>query len=178
LSSITHTKPATSAAAAGLGPGHLALDAGCGAGRVTRELLKAVAPSGYVFALDLSARMVARARAALPPGVIYACAPVEQMPLPEASLDAVFCYNCFHLFACHRLALTEFRRALKPGGRLVIMHSEPMEKVYAPAMAISSRGQGRPLAPADLVLLVVRRGFFLLKAPRRTSQVLVAAVKS
>jgi SAM-dependent methyltransferase len=164
--------------AARVKPGDLVLEPGCGAGRVTRELEEAVGAAGWVFALDISDRMLARARSAGRERVGYSLAPVERLPLRADSMDAVLCYNCFHLFACPLRALTEIQRVLKPGGRLAIVHSEPMEKLYRPVRSGGGSGLVWSTAPAELGLLLVRRGFELEQAPRLNASVLLAARKS
>lgn len=43
-------------------------------------------------------------------------APAQQIPLPDASVDLLFCYAAAHHFVDHAAALTEARRLLRPGG--------------------------------------------------------------
>lgn len=56
------TRATTVVANLGLGPGMRVLDAGCGPGRLTMELAKAVGPSGSVVAIDIQQRMLTRVR--------------------------------------------------------------------------------------------------------------------
>ena len=97
------------------GPGELVLDAGCGGGGVTRQLL---ATGARVIAVDADAAMVAKARETLPPEV-----PVLHQDLTELSIDepvdAVFSCAVFHWILDHDRLFERLRAALKPGGRLV-----------------------------------------------------------
>jgi ubiquinone/menaquinone biosynthesis C-methylase UbiE len=43
------------------------------------------------------------------------------LPLPGRSFDRVFCANSFHYFREPRVALSEMRRVLRPGGLLVLV---------------------------------------------------------
>jgi len=110
---------------AGLEPGMLALDLGCGRGATARHLAK----SGYrVLALDPSAQMLSEAKMlgnalqgnAGPSAVMT---PVqgraEHLPLPDSVLDAVFCECVLSVTGAAPAVLAETARTLKPGGVLV-----------------------------------------------------------
>lgn len=58
------------------------LDAGCGSGRVTLELVQRV-PRGRVYAVDASASMVAHARSALAERATVLCQDLIDLDLPE-----------------------------------------------------------------------------------------------
>ena len=102
-------------ARAGFTPGETVLDAGCGGGGVTRQLL---ATGVRVIAVDADAAMIAQARATLPPEV-----PVLHQDLTELALDepvdAVFSCAVFHWITDHDRLFARLRSVLKPGGRLV-----------------------------------------------------------
>jgi SAM-dependent methyltransferase len=52
----------------------------------------------------------------------------EQIPLADASVDAIFTAEAFHWFA-HERALAEFARVLRPHGALVLMWNRPVGPV-------------------------------------------------
>jgi trans-aconitate 2-methyltransferase len=96
------------------------LDAGCGAGAVTLDLLERL-PRGRIYAVDASAEMIASLRKQLDERgeqrVVAMQASLTDFPLPE-QVDRVFSNAVFHwipeddaLFGC-------LLRATKPGGRL------------------------------------------------------------
>src|SRR5216684_2560490 len=96
------------------------LDAGCGSGRVTSELLRRL-PRGHVLALDLSFNMAASAATVLAqfaPRVAALQGDLLDLPLAAASLDVVFSTAVFHWVRDHDRLFAECFRALRPGGRL------------------------------------------------------------
>ena len=97
----------------GLGPGATALDCGAGTGKFVPRLQEAGA---RVVALEPVAEMRAELARAHP-DVEALAGTAERIPLPDGSLDAVVCAQSFHWFAT-AAALAEFRRVLRPGGRL------------------------------------------------------------
>lgn len=102
-------------------PGFHVLEVGCGTGhwlRLLRE--RGIRATG----LDASAQMLARAyaqdrRAA----VVHGHA--EALPWTAESFDRLFCVNAFHHFRDKRTFVTEARRVLRPGGRLMTIGLDP-----------------------------------------------------
>lgn len=95
------------------------LDAGCGTGQVTEELLRRL-PRGHVVALDGSARMLQEARARLGGARIeYVKADLER-PLPVAGpFDAVVSTSTFHWVKDHDGLFAGIAARLRPGGTLL-----------------------------------------------------------
>lgn len=94
-----------------------ALDAGCGSGRVTAELVARL-PNGRVTAVDGSEAMVAKARQRLGQRADYLVADLAELSLEEP-VDLIFSTATFHWIADHPRLFERLRAALKPGGRLV-----------------------------------------------------------
>jgi trans-aconitate 2-methyltransferase len=105
-----------------LAGGETVLDAGCGSGRVTEQLLERL-PSGRVVALDGSPSMLEAARerlAAYGDRVAYVEADLGQpIPLGTASVDAILSTATFHWVPDHDALFAVLARVLRPGGRLV-----------------------------------------------------------
>ena len=93
------------------------LDAGCGTGRVTAELLRRV-PQGRVYGVDVARSMVAHARERLGSGVTILCQDLVELRLPEP-VDVVFSNATFHWIHDHDALFAALRRTLKPQGRLI-----------------------------------------------------------
>jgi len=92
------------------------LDAGCGSGRVTTELLKRL-PNGRVLAVDGSEAMVEKARQVLGDRADYLVADLSELVVPKP-VDVVFSTATFHWIPDHDVLFGRIRDALVPGGRL------------------------------------------------------------
>jgi trans-aconitate 2-methyltransferase len=95
----------------------LALDAGCGSGRVSAELLKRI-PDGRLIAVDGSEAMVAKARERLGEGAAYVVADLSELEI-EQPVDLIFSTATFHWIVDHDRLFRRLYAALRPGGRLV-----------------------------------------------------------
>ena len=93
------------------------LDAGCGSGRVTRELARRV-PRGTIYAVDAAPSMVAHAAAALGDAATVLCQDLARLDLPEP-VDVVFSNATFHWISDHAVLFAALHRNLRPGGRLL-----------------------------------------------------------
>jgi trans-aconitate 2-methyltransferase len=96
------------------------LDAGCGTGRITAELLRRV-PRGHVVALDLSENMLRVARQTLTSfgqRVSLIGADLQHLPF-DTIFDGIFSSATFHRVPDHDRLFAELYRALKPGGWVV-----------------------------------------------------------
>lgn len=94
-------------------PVETAADLGCGTGMSTRAL-RAIA--AHVIGFDVSHPMLLAAEAL--PGVSYARAAAEQLPLQSQSCDLVAAAAAFHWFD-QTATLAEVRRVVRPGGALL-----------------------------------------------------------
>ncbi len=96
------------------------LDAGCGAGSVTLDLL-AKLPSGRIYAVDASPEMIAALTRALDERGVTTVVPVlaslTDFTLPE-QVDAIFSNAVFHWIPDDAALFGALFRATKPGGRL------------------------------------------------------------
>lgn len=95
----------------------VALDAGCGSGRVTAVLAQRL-PRGRVYGVDMSPAMVAHASAALGPQATVLCQDLVELSLPE-EVNVVFSNATFHWIEDHDALFASLHRAMGPGARLV-----------------------------------------------------------
>jgi SAM-dependent methyltransferase len=110
---------------AALKPGEIVLDVGCGAGLDSLLAAQAVGPSGRVIGLDLLEEMCERGRAhAKEVGVDawteFVRGEMEDIPLPDASIDVVISNGVINLSPRKSRVLAEIRRVLRPDGRLAV----------------------------------------------------------
>lgn len=101
-------------------PGERIIDVGCGCGSTSIALAQAVAPSGFVLGIDISAPMLARARQLAPKTlpVDFVLADATVHPFDPASFDLLVSRFGVMFFAEPALSFANLRRALKPAGRL------------------------------------------------------------
>jgi SAM-dependent methyltransferase len=104
----------------GLSPAATVLELGAGTGKLTRLLVTAF---GRVVAVE-PADAMRRLLVALCSEAEVLLGSGEDIPLADASVDAVFAAEAFHWFDGER-ALTEIARVLRPRGALVVMWNLP-----------------------------------------------------
>ncbi len=105
--------------------GSTVADLGAGSGYFTVRLARAVGIAGKVYAvdiqqgmLDLLTRAAAKERLS---NVVPVLAAEDDPRLPAASMDLVLMVDVYHELATPQTTLAHLRRALKPGGRLVLL---------------------------------------------------------
>jgi demethylmenaquinone methyltransferase/2-methoxy-6-polyprenyl-1,4-benzoquinol methylase len=104
---------------AGLKPGARMLDVAVGTGLVAREAIRILGRADDVIGLDISEGMLGVARSALRIPLVQARA--EALPLCDASLDFVSMGYALRHVSDLRLVFGEFRRVLRPGGRVLLL---------------------------------------------------------
>jgi SAM-dependent methyltransferase len=143
------------------------LDIGCGNGYTVRWAAEA-APHGKAFGLDVSERMIQRARK-LSVGfdnLEFHRVAFPEHPLPHDAFDAILSMEVFYYLPDMGAALSEARRLLKPGGRFACMvdfygeneasHSWP-EDVGVEMTLLDAAGWRRALEEAALEVVEQRR---------------------
>ena len=103
-------------------PGERILDVGCGPGFYTAEVLEEVGEEGSVVGVDVSAAMlgVAAQRAKGSPNADFRKGDATVIPVEDGEFDAALSVQVLEYVADATAALREIRRALRPGGRVVI----------------------------------------------------------
>ena len=118
---------------AGLRPGQRVLDVASGTGDLARAFAQRVQPGGMVVATDINGAMLDEGRRRLLDAGV--CVPAvqcdaEHLPFADASFDRVSVAFGLGNMTHKDAALAEFRRVLRPGGKLLVLEfSRPWEPV-------------------------------------------------
>ncbi len=109
---------------AALAQGETVLDLGSGGGIDVLLSAERVGPSGRVFGLDMTDEMLElanrNARDAGAKNVEFLKGYIEEIPLPDASVDVIISNCVINLSGDKPAVFAEMHRVLKPGGRLGI----------------------------------------------------------
>ena len=111
-------------ALAELRPGEVVLDLGSGGGIDVLLSARRVGPTGHAYGLDMTDEMLDLARAnaatAEASNVTFLKGTIEDVPLPDASVDVVISNCVINLSADKGAVLREAFRMLRPGGRFAV----------------------------------------------------------
>jgi ubiquinone/menaquinone biosynthesis C-methylase UbiE len=118
-------------AACKIEPGMAVADVGAGTGLFTRLFAAAVGPEGKVYAVDIAPKFVEHItktckEAGLKNVTGVVCTPTSA-ELPADSVDLAFVCDTYHHFEFPFKTLASIHRALRPGGRLVLVDFQRIE---------------------------------------------------
>ncbi|WDQ17136.1 class I SAM-dependent methyltransferase [Rhodopirellula sp. P2] len=111
--------------ACGIKPGERIADVGAGTGFYSRLFAKTTGWDGWVYSVDISPKFLqhiaARATADGIENLTTVLGTDVSIRLPPESVDLVFICDTYHHFESPQQSLASIYRALKPGGRLVLI---------------------------------------------------------
>jgi len=129
-------------------------DVGAGSGFFTLRLSPRVGPNGRVIAEDVDRSALARLRATAQRrglrNIETILGATDDPRLPERSLDGVLIVNAYHEMYQHEAMLAGIRRALRSGGRLVILDM-PRDSALSRAAQMEQHGLAIGIVARDLV---------------------------
>jgi SAM-dependent methyltransferase len=157
-----------------LAAGSVVADVGCASGRLLADLDHRM-PNGLVVGVDALGTALAGAHQRLPDAPLFHASATE-LPFGDATVDVVTALNVLEHLPDDVLALAEFRRVLRPGGRAAIVvpanprlydHYDSFlqhERRYArgEVLAKASEAGLRPLR-TEFIGSVVYPGFWAVK---------------
>jgi ubiquinone/menaquinone biosynthesis C-methylase UbiE len=114
-----------------LKPGMAVADLGAGTGLFTRLFAEKVGPKGKVYAVDIAEpflkHIAAEAKTSGHQHVVTVLGTQDSTKLPAESVDVVFLSDVYHHLEKPEKLLASIRRALRPGGRLVVIEFDRVE---------------------------------------------------
>jgi len=121
----------------GLPPGSRGLDVGCGVGLYALWLAEAVGPAGRVIGIEPTTERVEEARALVggrvdPGRVELRQGNATALDMPAGSFDWLWCGDVLHHILETEVALSEFRRVVRPGGRIIIKEFQVLSAMFLP----------------------------------------------
>lgn len=151
-------------------PGMRIADFGAGEGEFAIALARRVGASGRIYATEIDDESLAEIRKAASEAglsnVEVVKGAVSRTNLPEACCDALFSRVVYHHLADPAAINTDLFRALRPGGRLLVIDFEPggiMDWIDRPHAAERRGGHGTPRE--SVVREVTAAGFQPIRGP-------------
>lgn len=118
-------------AACEIQPGQTVADIGAGTGLFTRMFADAVGKDGRVIAVDIAQKfldhIVTTSRAAGQRNVDTVLCKADSTELPPDSVDVAFICDTYHHFEFPLKTMASLHRALKPGGRVILVDFRRVE---------------------------------------------------
>ena len=149
-----------------LHPGEVVLDLGSGAGADVLISARRVAPGGRAIGLDMTDEMLDLARRnaaeAGVDNVEFLKGYLEDIPLPDDSVDVVISNCVINLAADKNVVLAEAARVLRPGGRLAfsdVLADEDMDEATRADMSQWTGCIAGALTQTEFALALASAGF-------------------
>jgi ubiquinone/menaquinone biosynthesis C-methylase UbiE len=100
------------------------LDVGSGAGQILRRLVKYADADAAITGIDISHRMLRRARRRVRPGPEFVTADLTRLPFADDSFDCVTCGYVLEHLPDARAGLAELARVMAPGAKMLLLTTE------------------------------------------------------
>lgn len=151
-------------------PGSHVADLGAGDGTHAVALARRVGPSGHVYATEIDDESLAAIRRAVTEAGLANVTVIEgavsRTNLPDACCDAVYSRLVYHHLTDPDAINADILRALRPGGRLLIIDFEPGGALDWFSSSNTAERHGGHGTPKETVTKeVTAAGFELLRGP-------------
>ena len=145
----------------GIAQGDTVVDVGAGTGRLTSHLSNLVGSQGRVVALDIAERMLSEAKWSMQHNhTVFVCSDICTLTLKSDCFDKVICFSVFPHILDPQSALQEIYRVLRPGGKLLILHTQSSQRLNAFHASLNGVVNRDLLLPVEKVeLLAIQAGF-------------------
>jgi len=111
-----------------LSPGDRIVDIGTGTGLFVEPFSQAVGDQGWVYAVDIAPKFVERVEKLAEIRGLHNVTPVlcseDDIRLAPGSINAAFICDVYHHFEYPHASLASIHKALKPGGKLIVIDFE------------------------------------------------------
>jgi ubiquinone/menaquinone biosynthesis C-methylase UbiE len=155
----------------GLQPGMTVADVGTGVGHLLPFLSRRVGEKGHVIAEDIFDDFLAAAKQVTASGklanVTFVKGEETDPKLPEAGVDMVLAFDVYHHFDYPEKMLAGIHKALRPGGKLVIVEYYKREGAMGDGYALTHVRLDMP----DLIKEVEANHFHLIEERERVKNV-------
>ena len=148
---------------AGLRPGDIVLDIGCGIGYFSVPASRMVGPKGHVYAIDISGVMLAELRSKAASAGIFNIETIQtqrgKLSLPDTSATMAIMSNILHEVEDRKSFLESVSAALKPEARLAVIEWEKKETPGGPPLK-------ERISEDEMQVLLKKAGFTEQKSSR------------
>jgi len=102
-------------------PGATILDVATGCGAILKRVLPMIGQKGKAVGIDISPKMIETLQKEIrKPNVSLFCMDAEQLSFADNTFDIIYCGFALFFFPDPKKALREFKRVLKPGGKIAV----------------------------------------------------------
>lgn len=140
----------------GIFEGANVMDVGCGTGILIPRIFDKIGKSGNLVAIDYSEKMLKIAKSKHNfSNLKFMCDDISCVQFKKNHFDFIICYSVFPHFTNKQKTLVHLAKALKPGGKLCIAHSESRDEINKQHSAVNPRVAQHSLLPANEVVKTI-----------------------
>ncbi len=143
-------------------PSDVILDVGCGTGNLL-SILKNRAPESTIVGLDFAFKMLQRCEYKNNGKSAIVLGLGEELPIKSESVNVVLNYCFFPHLRFKNIAIREYYRVLRKGGRYFIIHPQGRKAINAIHYSVGEPVCDDILEPIDEICSILKNQYFVLK---------------